>query len=59
MSVYNKLVRDIIPQIIERSGKSYSIRTLTDEEWLAELKVKFQQEWAEYSISRLRGPAAS
>lgn len=48
MLVYNKLMRDLIPQIIERSGKSCSILTLTDEEWLAELKVKFQEEWAEY-----------
>lgn len=52
MPVYNKLVRDLIPQIIERSGKSCSTRTLTDDEWLAELKVKFQEEWAEYIAAR-------
>ncbi|TVX99397.1 nucleoside triphosphate pyrophosphohydrolase [Paenibacillus cremeus] len=48
MPTYNKLVRDLIPQIIERNQKAFSIRTLTDEEWITELKTKFHEEWDEY-----------
>ena len=37
MPVYHKLVRDLIPDIIEQSGKQCTLRTLNDEEYLASL----------------------
>lgn len=40
MPVYNKLVRDKIPQIIEAAGKTFTTRTLSDEEYRHELRKK-------------------
>ena len=48
MKVYNKLVRDNIPQIIEQSGKTCQTRVLSDEEYLAQLNAKLHEEFAEY-----------
>lgn len=48
MPVYNKLVRDFIPDIIDSQGKLYSIRTLLDEEYYAELRKKLHEEYEEY-----------
>jgi predicted house-cleaning noncanonical NTP pyrophosphatase (MazG superfamily) len=48
MPIYNKLVRDLIPQIIKRTGKTYTIRTLKDEEYIKELKNKSFEELQEY-----------
>ena len=46
---YNKLVRDKIPQIIEKNeGRSCKTRILNDEEYLVELNMKIQEELAEY-----------
>ena len=46
---YNKLVRDKIPQIIERNeGRSCKTRILNDEEYLEELNKKIQEELKEY-----------
>ena len=45
---YNKLVRDLIPEIIEKSGKSCQIRTLSDEEYLKMLDAKLDEELCEY-----------
>jgi predicted house-cleaning noncanonical NTP pyrophosphatase (MazG superfamily) len=45
---YNKLIRDRIPEIIEEAGKEYKIRELNDEEYLAKLKEKLQEEVDEY-----------
>ena len=49
---YNKLVRDRIPEIIEASGKSCSVETLTDEAYLAMLDAKLNEELAEYQESK-------
>ena len=45
---YNKLVRDRIPEIIEASGKRCVYSTLSDEEYLARLDEKLNEELAEY-----------
>lgn len=46
---YHKLVRDKIPQIIERNeGRSSKTRILDDEEYLEELNKKIQEELNEY-----------
>ncbi len=48
MPVYNKLIRDKIPAIIELSRKNYQIRTLSDQEYRTELRKKLQEEMDEY-----------
>lgn len=45
---YNKLVRDLIPEIIEESGKTLRTRILSDEEYLGMLDLKLDEELAEY-----------
>lgn len=49
MPVYNKLVRDLIPQVIEAGGKTCSIRMLDSSEHLKEIKVKMQEEALEFN----------
>ena len=49
---YNKLVRDRIPEIIEASGKRCICSTLSDEEYLAKLDEKLNEELAEYQESK-------
>ena len=46
--VYNKLVRDLIPNIITSNGDTCSIRVLDDDEYLKELNTKLQEEVREY-----------
>ena len=48
MKIYNKLVRDNIPQIIENSGKTCKTRVLNDGEYVEQLNVKLSEEIAEY-----------
>ncbi len=48
MPTYNKLVRDLIPQIIENDRKTSVTRVLSDSEFAAELKRKLSEEVAEY-----------
>ena len=45
---YNKLVRDLIPDIIEKSGNKCEIRILSDEEYIKMLDAKLDEELAEY-----------
>ncbi len=45
---YNKLVRDKIPQIIEKSGKIAVVETLDNEEYKRLLDVKLNEELQEY-----------
>ena len=47
-TVYNKLVRDKIPDIIRKEGREPVTRTLNDEEFIAALDAKLQEEVAEY-----------
>ena len=48
MQQYNKLVRDKIPKIIEDSGKSATIRILSDSEYVNALETKLDEEVGEY-----------
>ncbi|MBU8878266.1 nucleoside triphosphate pyrophosphohydrolase [Bacillus sp. FJAT-29790] len=48
MPVYNKLVRDRIPEIIENTGKQFSTRILDGNEYINELKNKSFEELKEY-----------
>lgn len=45
---YQKLVRDLIPDIIRKKGSVPETRVLDEVEYLAELKKKFQEELTEY-----------
>lgn len=46
--IYNKLVRDKIPEIIEASGKTCKTEILSNEEYLQMLDKKLDEELAEY-----------
>ena len=48
VAVYNKLVRDRIPEIIEKSGKSCVTRILGDDEYIKMLDTKLDEELNEY-----------
>ena len=48
MKIYNKLVRDNIPQIIELSGKTCKTRVLSDDEYVEQLNAKLNEEFSEY-----------
>lgn len=41
---YNKLIRDRIPEIIEKAGKEYTVKKLKDEEFILKLKEKMVEE---------------
>ncbi len=49
---YHKLVRDKIPEIIERSGKTCRTEVLDDDAYLAMLDEKLGEELAEYRESK-------
>ncbi|MGI6404679.1 MAG: hypothetical protein ACOX0K_10860 [Oscillospiraceae bacterium] len=46
--IYNKLVRDRIPEIIKASGKTCISESLSDEDYLKMLGAKLDEELAEY-----------
>lgn|SRR5690625_4261872 len=48
MPVYNKLVRDRIPEIIEKDGKKCTTKVLDNETYVKELKKKVYEEFKEY-----------
>ena len=48
MKVYNKLVRDKIPEIINNDNKKAITRILNNEEYLNELNKKLKEEVSEY-----------
>ncbi len=48
MKVYNKLVRDRIPEIIEADGKTCKTRILSDAEYIRSLEEKLNEEVAEF-----------
>lgn len=52
VKVYNKLVRDKIPEIIEKSGKTCTVEKLTDEKYIVMLDAKLTEELAEYQESK-------
>ena len=52
MKVYNKLVRDKIPEIIEADGKTCKTRILSDEEYITSLEAKLNEEVEEYQADK-------
>lgn len=48
MPVYNKLVRDRIPETLEQSGKKFKVETLHHDRYILELKKKLEEELIEY-----------
>lgn len=48
MPIYNKLVRDRIPEIIEQDGNKTVTRILSEDEYLLEIKHKMHEELIEY-----------
>lgn len=50
--VYNKLVRDKIPQIIAASGKKCVTEVLQEDAYLQKLDEKLSEELAEYQESK-------
>lgn len=46
--VYNKLIRDRIPEIIESDGKECEVTVLSDDEYLKQLNIKLKEELDEY-----------
>lgn len=51
MPVYNKLVRDRIPEIIENDGKQCTTKILDNERYIVELKKKVHEELQEYEAA--------
>ncbi|ADC51471.1 hypothetical protein BpOF4_17140 [Alkalihalophilus pseudofirmus OF4] len=47
MPVYNKLVRDRIPEIIEKTGKEFRTDILNKADYEGQLKVKLREEMGE------------
>ncbi|HZG70196.1 MAG TPA: nucleoside triphosphate pyrophosphohydrolase [Chondromyces sp.] len=52
MPIYNKLVRDKIPEIIKASGKGYRTKQLSEVDYIKELKRKLYEEITEYKESK-------
>ena len=48
MKIYHKLVRDRIPEIIEAGGKTCVTEVLSDEDYIAALDAKLEEELREY-----------
>lgn len=48
MKIYNKLVRDKIPELIESDGKKCVTHILSEKEYIAALETKLNEEIAEY-----------
>ncbi|WP_449623118.1 nucleoside triphosphate pyrophosphohydrolase [Robertmurraya sp. Marseille-Q9965] len=57
MPVHNKLVRDRIPEIIEKTGKEFSTRILDNDEYITELRKKSFEELQEYMNSKTNDDA--
>jgi predicted house-cleaning noncanonical NTP pyrophosphatase (MazG superfamily) len=51
MPTYNKLVRDRIPEIIERTGASFNTTILSETDYIKELKKKCYEELDEYATA--------
>lgn len=48
MKEFNKLVRDKIPEKIERNGEIAKTRILNDDEYIKQLNIKLKEEVEEY-----------
>ena len=49
---YDKAIRDKIPDIIKKSGNSYNVKKLSDDEFLPKLEKKLREEVEEYLESK-------
>ena len=49
---YHKAIRDKIPEIIEKSGKSCNVQILSDKEFLQEIEIKLSEEVLEYQSDK-------
>ena len=52
MPTHNKLVRDKIPEIIEKAGKTPVTHILSEEEYMTELDKKLNEECSEYQADK-------
>lgn len=52
MKIYNKLVRDKIPELIESDGRKCVAHTLSEKEYIAALETKLYEEVAEYQADK-------
>nr|WP_308743301.1 nucleoside triphosphate pyrophosphohydrolase [uncultured Anaerocolumna sp.] len=52
MKVHNKLVRDKIPEIIKASERNAVIHILSDDEYIAALETKLNEEIVEYQADK-------
>ena len=52
VKIYNKLVRDRIPEIIEADGRMCTTEILLDDRYLQMLDAKLNEELAEYQESK-------
>lgn len=50
--IYNKAIRDNIPEIIKESGNTCNVKKLSDSEFLVELEKKLGEETKEYFQSK-------
>lgn len=57
MPLYNKLVRDRIPEIIEKSDKKCNVRLLNEDEYIIEINKKMHEELAEYEATKSKEDA--
>jgi len=46
--LYDKLIRDKIPEIIENAGKAYEIHQADEQEYIEKLLLKVEEELAEF-----------
>lgn len=53
--IYNKLVRDRIPEIIKKDNKECEIKVLDDDRYVEELKSKLVEELEEYQEATTDG----
>lgn len=51
-NIYNKLVRDRIPEIIELDGRKCTTEVLSDDCWLQVLDAKLDEELSEYQENK-------
>lgn len=52
MKIYNKLIRDKIPEIIKTAGKQSIVEVMSEEEYLEALDCKLEEELAEYQADK-------
>lgn len=52
MKIYNKLVRDKIPELIESDGGKCVTHILSEKEYIAALETKLDEEVAEYQADK-------